>query len=62
MVDMNSVQDRCYVVVTLSFVVFFTCGEATQVNGSSCSVYTGILFSKNCFKVTKFDKIYFFVL
>ena len=26
------------------------------------SVYTGILFSKNCFKVTKFDKIYFFVL
>ena len=27
-----------------------------------CSVYTGILFSKNCFKVTKFDKIYFFVL
>ena len=28
----------------------------------SCSVYTGILFSKNCFKVTKFDKIYFFVL
>ena len=26
------------------------------------SVYTGILFSKNCFKVKKFDKIYFFVL
>ena len=27
-----------------------------------CSVYTGVLFFKNCFKATKFGKIYFFVL
>ena len=29
---------------------------------SICSVYTGLLFFKNCFKVATFRKIYFFLL
>ena len=50
-----------YVTVDLGSMISMA-GDLNDTGFVRCSVYTGILFSKNCFKVTKFDKIYFFVL
>ena len=58
----------CYAMVFLSFhnswwmVYLCRVTKSVPLWLAKCSVYTALLFFKNCFKVKNFDKIYFFLL